>query len=194
MNLTWFDAAALSFLCWGGVEGYLKGITLSIFNVLGWVAALVVAFYARTPLSFFVNQEYNLVPLLTRVISRRVDLPLQVGGFISPEGGSRGEFLYPWLAEALVNLLSFLAVFFLIIALLKILEGILSLKENRSIFLKNLISSLLGVLKNFLVIFALLYLILPLWEVVDSLPLEDIANSLTVTAINGLLKIIFPGY
>lgn len=192
MNLTWFDIAVLSFLCWGGVGGYLKGITLSIYNMLGWAGALLVALYARAPLSLFVDQQYDLTPRLTEVISQRADLPMKVGGIISPGKGISGDIIYSWLAEALVNLLGFLAVFLVITSLLKIWEGALLAKRGEvKGLLKNLVSSLFGVLKNSLVLFTLIYLILPFLKGADFLFFEDIGGSLTVTNISRLINIIF---
>lgn len=191
MNLTWFDIAALSFLCWGGVGGYLKGITLSIYNMLGWAGALLVALYARVPLSLFVDQQYDLIPRLTEVISQRADLPMRVGGIISPGEGISGDIVYSWLAEALVNLLGFLTVFLVIISLLKIWEGVLAKRGEGRGLLENLISSFIGVFKNSLVLFTLIYLILPLLRGADFLVFEDIGGSLTVTNISRLISIIF---
>jgi len=192
VNLTWFDIAVLSFLCWGGVGGYLQGITLSIYNMLGWAGALLVALYARAPLSLFVDQQYDLTPRLTEVISQRADLPMKVGGIISPGEGISGDIIYSWLAEALVNLLGFLAVFLVIASLLKIWEGVLLAKKGEvKGILENLVSSLFGVLKNSLVLFTLIYLILPFLKGADFLFFEDIGGSLTVTNISRLINIIF---
>ncbi len=78
MFVNWFDIAVLAFLTWGAVNGYFRGLTLSLVNVLAWFSGLGLAFYAKGPAALFVNQQYGLNPLITRALSQNVDLPMKV--------------------------------------------------------------------------------------------------------------------
>ncbi|UNC93718.1 CvpA family protein [Candidatus Contubernalis alkaliaceticus] len=78
MPVNWFDIAVLGFLTWGAVNGYFRGLTLSLINVLFWLFSMALAFYAKGPAAVFVNQQYGLNPLITQVLSKNMDLSLRV--------------------------------------------------------------------------------------------------------------------
>lgn len=80
MTVYWFDIAVLAFLTWGAVSGYFQGLSRSLVNFTSWFFVLGLAFYFKGPVASFVNQQYGVNPLITRVLARNVDLPLKVSG------------------------------------------------------------------------------------------------------------------
>lgn len=79
MAINWFDVAVLAFLTWGAVCGYLRGFYSSLLGMTGWLTALITAYYSKSTISYFVREQYDIMPKITAVISGRVSMPLEVG-------------------------------------------------------------------------------------------------------------------
>ncbi len=226
MPVNWFDFAVLAFLTWGAVNGYFRGVTLSLINILAWFSGVALAFYSKGPVAFFVNQQYEVNPLITRVLSQNMDLPMKVTGAPIPgedlsafiqrlpvgpfaknslweyfyregekiiyQGGSPAEFLYSWMAEALIQIVCFGAVLAIIIALFKLAEGAWELKKQGKFLaeVSSLAGLLVGLLKSFFVLLVVAALIMPLLEVFDFILLEDIRSSFSANSIISLINTV----
>ncbi len=223
MTLYWFDFAVLAFLTWGAVSGYFRGLSHSLVNLMTWFFGLGLAFYFKGPVASFVNQQYGANPLITRVLTQNVDLPMKVSGSPVPgedlpafihrlpvgpstkdslweyfyqegekliyQGGSPAEFLYSWMADALVQLICFGGVLVVMAALFKLFEESRALKKQEDLFpgVKSLGGLLLGSLRNFLVLVVVVALTAPLMEVFSFILLEDIRSSYSVNIVLTLL-------
>lgn len=230
MPVNWFDFAVLAFLAWGAVNGYFRGLTLSLFNIMAWGSGLALAFYSKGPVAFFVNQQYGVNPLISQVLSQNIDLPMKVTGAPTPgedlpafiqrlsvgpstknslweyfyregetlidQGGSPAEFLYSWMAEALIQIICFAAVLAIIIALFKLAQGAWELKKQGKFLteVSSMTGLMIGFLKSFLLLLVAVVLITPLLEVFDFILLEDIHSSFSVKIMISMLNSMWGRY
>lgn len=98
-HLSWVDLAALVFLLWAAVAGYLEGLQRSLQRLGLTMGALLPAYLFYKPLLLFLNQEWQAEEMFVGWYLPRAHNVLaaaqQKGPFLPPLAGSVMRFLSP---------------------------------------------------------------------------------------------------
>lgn len=142
------DAVIILFLLMGAVIGFKRGLTGSLLNFFGFILAVVIAYLLKNPLSALM---YKYLPFFS------------FGGII------KGVTV---LNIALYELIAFLLVFSVFIALLKLLLYASKVFEKILTFTiilgipSKILGALVGIVQNYIVVFIALYLLsLPIFNI-----------------------------
>lgn len=111
------------------------------------------------------------------------------------QGGTVADFLYSWLADVIVNILCFFSIFIVVGAIFKLGEGVIqgkiNIREKGGQWLNSGTGLLTGVLKNALIVIAIIYLVSPLLELFDFVLIADIKKSFIVSTLYALFFTLF---
>ncbi len=117
--MTWLDWLIVAVIVYGTVCGMQRGLVLSLFSLLGLVAAVILGWhYASVVVSFFETQ-WEWHSRLTAYLMETVDIPQHAGGVISPDA------THAELAEGLLTVIAFLLLFGIVVNLARALGHVL---------------------------------------------------------------------
>ncbi len=199
-----FYASAFNFLGWTAalITAFLFKSSFSYFveaqyNITPKIAAAISKnidlpvkvtggyFSGEDPLSFIQG-----ISLPENIKTGILEYFNQGGERLLEQGGTVVDLIYAWLAEVIVSISCFFIIFLVIGSLFKLGEGVIQLKmdvrEKGNLWLKSVSGLLIGVIKNLLVVIAIIHLASPLLELLNFLFVADIKESFTVSSISSV--------
>lgn len=174
------------------VSGFRKGFIYTFTHTLGWLGAMIVAFFFASPLRQFLIDSTQLDEQIYRLFYDKLSLssgslttstdtlPLILGKGIDTAASEAAQTIASRLTELTMTILCFLLIFLAVKVVAFFLTLALSKRQNKGFvgFLDGLLGLVAGMIRGIIFVFVFLALLLPVVNLVSPASTQLILDSL----------------
>lgn len=163
MGLNWLDIVVVCIIIAGILDGMSKGLIVSLFNIVGFLIALIIARYATGIAASFIIHNTSIYSSLVDTFSKKISTLNPMTLSLLKLFNYNQTTMQESLASILINIACFFCIFVIVIILVNIVKGTLKFAVDKTPikYVDRLGGAGVGFVKAIIVLFILFAVLTP---------------------------------